>query len=528
MARAPNPKVQKKIAEAVDQARRHLRQREPRKALEVLKIAERNHGRLPVILNFRAQAHAALGQRSDAIACLKSSLGLAPKQSAIEYNLGLMLFEDGQYREATERLEAAVAASDTPERFAATTAGIFFLVDETDKADYYSSLALESNPNNAKALLIRGHVANARSDADEARKAYQASLSIQPVEPDGHFGLSELNDYTPDHPHIRQMQDVLRTNKLPPKAESKLRFGLGNALEKAGQIHEACDMFLEANRLRREGSGFDIEAERARFAAIAKDLPDAGDPGLNVTPLTERRPLFVVGLPRSGTTLTEQILGSHSRVEPLGELAAMVVTVNRVNHEPGRPLLERLADIRKEYLSRARPSEGDVDWFTDKRPLNFRNVGYILSALPEAKVVHLQRHPFHTCWSIFKRPFEGEGSEYTFDLDELVAYYKLYADLMDVWAARFPDRFLNVVYEELVAQPQEQVARILDFAGLDWEDGCLEFHRNDRITGTASRYQVRQPIFRNSSDKAERFRPYVPEFASALDALALDANRPKG
>lgn len=139
--------------------------------------------------------------------------------------------------------------------------------------------------------------------------------------------------------------------------------------------------------------------------------------------------------------------------------------------------------------------------------------------MPEAKVIHVRRHPFHTCWSIFKRPFAGDGAEFTNNLDDLVAYYALYDTLMEDWSRQFPDRFLTVVYEDLVQDPQKQTDRMLAFLDLAPEDGLLDYHEREQFSGTASRYQVQEGIVTNSADKAERFRPFVPEFAAALDAL---------
>ncbi len=521
MARPPKADVDN----AIRKARQHMQRREFSKAITVLQTLQNRFGPAPIVYNLQAQSYAGMGQLDTAISCFRKSLGLMPKQPDALNNMGLMLFDTGQYDEALSTMESAVASTDKPGRYAASAARLFFLVERFDKAEHYTEIALREDPQNVHALTVRGHLSDWNADADTARAAYQAVLLQQPTNADVHFALSSLIDYTPDHPHIEQMRTILRSTRFPPNDEGQLRFGLGNALEKAGLYREACEEFLHANRLRRSTMQFDIETERARFKRIAADLPGPGDtvPG-SIPPLTSARPLFIVGLPRSGTTLTEQILGGHSRVDPRGELGAMLRAVNETPRPRERPLTDWLAEIRQYYLSQARPNI-DVDWFTDKRPINFRNVGYILSAMPEAKVIHMRRHPFHTCWSIFKRPFNGDGSEFTADLDELVAYYEIYDQLMEVWAQRFPDRFMTVVYESLVSDPETQIARMLEFAGLEHEDGLLDFHKSGRLAGSASRYQVQQPIFKNSADKSENFRPYVSDFASAMDAMALDSNQ---
>lgn len=520
---APPPKNQ--IAKAINEARAQLQRRDFSRAHLQLQTLEKRFGPAPIVYNLQAQAHLGMGQRDAAMACLRKSLELMPKQADVLNNLGLMLFEAKQYGEAMDMLEKAVTSSGTPGRFAANAANLFFLMQRFDKAEHYVAIALKEDPTNVKALAVRGFVSDWRADGDAARRDYEAVLKVQPTNADVHFALSSLIDYTQDHPHIRQMRTVLNRTRFKPGDESQIRFGLGNALERSGQYEEAYGEFVRANDLRRSEIEFDIDAERRHFQKIARDLPDRDNALSDLAPLRNRRPLFIVGLPRSGTTLTEQILGGHSQVSPQGELGAMLKAVNKFPPQTERPSTEWLMTIRNYYLSQTRPSEDeDVQWYSDKRPINYRNVGYILSAFPEGKVIHIRRHPFHTCWSIFKRPFAGDGLEFTSNLDDLLGYYSLYSELMDAWEAQFPDRFMTVVYEELVAQPDAQINRMLDFLGLDHEDGLLSFHKAGRMADSASRYQVQQPIFTNSADKAERFRPFVPEFASALDAMAIDAN----
>ena len=345
------------IMKAIQTARGQLQKKQFSKAVVTLVTLQKKYGPSPFVYNLQAQARSGQGKQDEAIACLRKSLDMMPKQPDVLNNLALMLFEAKEYAEGLEKIEAAVEATDKPARFAANAARLFYLTEHLDKAEYYAELTLSEDPNNPTALAVRGFVADLNTDADTAREAFEAVLKQQPANADVHFSLSGLLTYTLDHPHIAQMRAALSGGQLSPTDEGQIRFGLGNALESAGQYKEACDEFIEANRLRRSTIPFDIDAERARIQHIAKDLPEPGEGLENQDPLTDRRPLFILGLPRSGTTLIEQILGGHSEVAAKGELAAMLKAVNEIPRLPGHPMAEWLFQVRL-ILSVPHPATG--------------------------------------------------------------------------------------------------------------------------------------------------------------------------
>lgn len=232
-----------------------------------------------------------------------------------------------------------------------------------------------------------------------------------------------------------------------------------------------------------------------------------------------RSPIFIVGMPRSGTSLAEQILASHSQVfgggelEDLGRILGPVVqqeppgTKEQIN-------TQMLVSLRNTYLNELASRPGDTPFITDKMPTNFKWIGFLLSVMPGVKIINMQRDPVATCWSIFKLQFRGSG--YTNDLVDIAEYYKLYLDLMEFWRKEFPDQIYDLDYEALTKNQEQETLRLLEYCGLEWEQQCLEFYNTERAVRTLSDKQVRQKMYTGSS---EVWRKYEAQLSPLLEAL---------
>jgi hypothetical protein len=230
------------------------------------------------------------------------------------------------------------------------------------------------------------------------------------------------------------------------------------------------------------------------------------------------RPIFIVGMPRSGTTLVEQILASHSQVHGGGELRLLFDAIEAAGWQSGPPEPDRLRSVRESYLSGLAGLDSAGPYVTDKMPGNFWWVGFILSALPEARVINVRRDARATCWSIFKSFFPGEV-RYAYDLRETAAHYRIYADLMKFWHERFPGKIHDIVYEDLIDNQEAETRRLLDYAGLGWEKDCLDFHRTQRAVLTASAAQVRRRLYRGTSQEWRRYEQQLQPLIELLDGL---------
>jgi len=245
-------------------------------------------------------------------------------------------------------------------------------------------------------------------------------------------------------------------------------------------------------------------------------------------------PIFIVGLPRAGSTLVEQILASHSQIDGTLELPNILAMAHRLNgrlqrgQEPRYPGVladlapEKFAEMGQQYIDETRIHRQDAPYFTDKMPNNFRHIGLILSIMPNARIIDARRAPMSCCFSGYKQLF-AEGQEFTYSLEDIGRYYAGYVDLMAHWKRLYPDSILQVDYEDVVDELEPQVRRMLDFLGLDFEPGCVEFHRTQRSVRTASSEQVRKPIYRTGVEQWRHFEPWLGDLERAL--AGMDSNK---
>jgi tetratricopeptide (TPR) repeat protein len=328
----------------------------------------------------------------------------------------------------------------------------------------------------------------------------------------------------------QSMKELLETyeriDDLAPSQIEYLHFALGKCYDDTNQHEKAFKHYQSGCELKRKRINYDPKQQSLFFDNLITIFDKAKIKSLRQFSNPSDLPIFVLGMPRSGTTLTEQIIASHPKVFGAGELRHFVDLVNKsVNTSNGQlfyPLNinllsnEQIADIGTEYITRLRAYSPDAPHITDKMPGNFTNVGMIHALLPNAKIIHVVRNPFDNCLSCYTRLFQ-HGQSFTYDIAELGRYYADYRRLMQHWRKVLPkEAFLDVVYEDLVTDTEAQAKRIIDFCGLEWDANCLEFHKMERQVRTASVTQVRQPIYTTSVDRWKRFEKELQPLAIAL------------
>jgi len=305
-------------------------------------------------------------------------------------------------------------------------------------------------------------------------------------------------------------------------------YALGRLYANQGNAGKAFRTYKTAGALQKDLLDYSFDKSEQQFQEIRDEFrhitpehyaanAESGDKDI----------VFIIGMPRSGTSLTEQILSSHSQIHGAGELNFMNEETGELMHLlPKHPdvHLERkvFESIRKAYLGHLESINTEKPIITDKMPHNFLRLGFILCAFPEAKIIHLNRDPAAVCWSCFMRFFPARGMAFTYDLEDLGRYYRLYLDLMDYWREKFPGRIYELDYVTLTEAQEEESRRMLDYCGLEWEDACLEFWRNDRGVMTASQEQVRQKIYQGSSEAWKEYAPHLKPLLKALKASGVD------
>ncbi len=271
--------------------------------------------------------------------------------------------------------------------------------------------------------------------------------------------------------------------------------------------------------MRKEKLQYDISSARAQFAKLKSTFSE-DVPALNVLKESEgakgQQPIFILGMPRSGTTLVEQILASHSQVYGAGELVLLDQSVNTIEWNSTRLSSDQLQSIRKSYLTGLSKIGASERYITDKMPLNFWWIGFIFAATPEAKIIHVKRDARATCWSNFKHYFSRDGTGFAYDLQDVTEYYKIYIDLMVFWHEMFPGRIYDLNYEALTVHQEDEIRNLLDYLGLSWEDQCLGFHKTERVVRTASAAQVRQKMYQGSSEEWRKYEKHLEPMVELL------------
>lgn len=466
------------------------------------------------------------GQRESALALAEEWLRNRPTDSQCLLQKAECLLALGQREQALEAAEAA--ARVTGEVPAALDAIGMFLVQA---AEYSAALAvydraIAAAPADASLRDKRAVIYRYLGHFDLAAADFQAALAVSPADPEALKGLAELRRQTSACNHIAAMEAAL--SAAPPQSQqaTTLHFALAKSYEDLAEYSASWRHLSEGNRLERARFHYDPALDRTIIERIVAGFPQVEPPAIDIT---GESPIFIVGLPRSGTTLAERIIGRHSQVHAAGELPALSEAVFAAAQQgassgPGSWLelasaLPRLDGeiIAREYLARARTRRGDRPRFIDKQLPNFFYCPLILRAFPRARIVHLTRHPLATCYAIYKARFQGTFP-FAYDLEELGEFYLGYRRLMAHWHQVLPGRILDVAYEDIVSALEPTTRRLLEYLGLPFEAPCLEFHRNPAPSTTASAVQVRQALYDSSLDQwrhyAEQLGPLAARLAS--------------
>ena len=472
----------------------------------------------------------------DAIRHFKQAIALRPDYPLAEFNLAGALAKQERHDKAIEHYRKAL--SGRPEWIAALCGLGFslFLNDQVEEGLASYERALSLDPASAEAHHGIGVTKQALGRLPESRRAFEKAVELAPTVPAYHRSLAETRRFRADDPQLAAMEAMAqRMETYGDEQQAALHFALGKAYADLGRDAISFEHFTQGNAIRHRLDEYDERAqldmmrhiEKVFTAEMLRRQPDAGDP----SPL----PILIVSMPRSGSTLIEQILASHPRIFGAGELRFLTRaakafrggTVQECFPEIANHLsAEQLRQFGARYLDHLRArAPATAERVTDKMPSNYLNIGLVHMALPKARIIHARRDPLDTCVSCFTHHF-GHKS-FTSDLGVLGRYYRSYDALMTHWRAALPPGvMLEVQYEELVADFENHARRIVEFCGMEWDERCLAFYQTDRPVRTASVTQVREPIFGTSIG---RWKPYEPWLGPLLNALASgDRNRAAG
>jgi tetratricopeptide (TPR) repeat protein len=475
-----------------------------------------------------AEVAGRLGRFLDAGTLLERCLELAPSFHAARHNYAIVLHRQNRPAAALEQIERLADVDARNPAYRNLRAMVLARIGEyRESIEIYADI-LRTHPLQAAIWMSYGHALSVAGREQDGIAAYRRCIALEPSCGEAYWSLANLKTFRFDAAELAAMAAALENADLGDEERFHFEFAIAKALEDVGRHAESFAHYAAGNRLRRAGISYSAEETSAhvrRSKALLTAEFFAARRGWGVAAAD---PVFIVGLPRAGSTLIEQILASHSQVEGTMELPNIMAMAKRLGREgrdagtPGYPeALAALsaADCRllgEEYLDETRiQRKTGKPFFIDKMPNNFLHIGLIALILPNARIIDARRHPMACCFSGFKQHF-ARGQNYTYDLRDIGRFYVDYVDLMRHFDAVLPGRIHRVIYESMIEDTAAEVAGLLDHCGLPFEAGCLRFYENDRAVRTASSQQVRKPIFKDGVDQWRHFEAHLGPLREAL------------
>ncbi|HNP34270.1 MAG TPA: sulfotransferase [Woeseiaceae bacterium] len=467
-----------------------------------------------------------LGRLDDAESLLDHCLRLAPDFQLARHSYANLLFKRLRFREALAVIDSVLAVEPDRPHHQLLKATILAQYGQLDEAIEIYERVLKRFPNDSQTQLCRAHALKTAGRNTEAIAAYRRLIELPANCSEAYWSLSNLKTFRFDDAEISRMRVQLDKPRLPTADFVHLSFALGKALEDKGEFDESFRHYANGNAARQTTARWDADAHHAdttRIMAFFQPNLFASNAGSgNPSPA----PIFIVGLPRAGSTLLEQILASHSQVEGTMELPDIMSMVRRLsgNTPPGEtpyPVFIAglsavdLEALGAEYLAHTEAHRSGAPFFIDKMPNNFIHIGLIHLILPNAIILDARRHPMACGFSLFKQLF-ANGQHFSYDLTDIGRYYRDYIALMSHWDVVLPGRVHLVDYESIVANTEHEIRRVLACCKLEFEPACLEFYRTRRAVRTASSEQVRQPIYPGALEQWHNYEAHLAPLSAAL------------
>jgi len=460
-----------------------------------------------ILYNIAGASNAGLMQFDAAINIYKQALKIKPDYAEVYYNMAIALKSKGESEAAIDSYKQALKIKpDYAEAYNNMGNALKSKGESEAAIDSYKQ-ALKIKPDYAEAYNNMGDTLRDKGESEAAIDSYKQALKIKPDYAEVYRNISHLIHYKKNDEHCIKMQSLYLDLRSSDEQRCHLNFALSKASEDLNEIEQSFNYLKMGNELRTKIVSYDIKQDIEMFSQLKKAYPSLALQSTVET--SELKPIFILGMPRSGTTLVEQVVSSHSKVTGAGELNYVSRFGRSIAKGMIKPSDEIILGFRQRYIEALKIRSDNKSIVTDKMPHNFLYVGLIFSAFPDAKVIHVNRDPAATCWSNYKHYFTAKGLGYCYDLDDTVAYFGLYKDLMQFWLGHYGDRIYNLNYENLTINQDAETRKLIHYLGLEWEDGCLSPQQNKRSVQTASQQQVRQKVYQGSSQQWRKFEPYL-------------------
>ena len=453
---------------------------------------------------------AVCGKFDESEASYRQAISLRPNFASAHNNLGNALKDLGRLAEAEKSYRRAIGIEPNYANAHSNLAITLKKIGRFEEAIKTCRMALALEPERPEAHFNLAITLQDVGRFDEARASCSQAISLRPDFAEAHRHWATMKTFTSCDTQFKQLQRLVEDHDLSDEQRCHIYFALAKAYEDLADFGAAFQCYSKGNALRRTQLSYDKEREIDLFARLRNKYFSFASTVLSKRSSNDYpTPIFIIGMPRSGTSLIEQIVSSHSQVTGAGELPYAFRFGSEIASGKSNTSEEALLNFREQYLSSLKIISKGKGFVTDKMPLNYQLLGLICVAIPEAKVIHVRRDPAAVCWANYKQYFANDLLKYCYDLEDIVHYYALYEDLMDHWAARFSNKIYELDYELLTTNQKDETKRLCTYLNLGWENHLLYPERNLRGVTTASSVQVRQPIYQGSSEQWKRYQPFI-------------------
>ena len=458
-----------------------------------------------------------MGKLSESEESFRQVIALKSDDVETYNNLGNTLQEMGKFEEAIVSYEKAISL-DTRYFDAYNNLGVVLhQLGKLEEAQKSFRQAILIKPDFAKAYNNLGRLFQDFGRFEEAKAIYNKVINIKPKEASAYRHITLISKINVQDQLYYKMKNIYNDKSVSENELCHINFGLGKIYADADKYEHSFKHYKEGNLLRKKLLNYDLQKDVRLFSQIKSSYSRIEQNSLNIHSKTNKIiPIFILGMPRSGTTLVEQIISSHSNVMGAGEIRLVTMFGFNLINNLCNNNKNLLVEFRNKYLNYLQNVSNGEMFVTDKMPHNFLYIGLISKIFPEAKIIHVQRNPAATCWGNYKQFFDSKNIGYCYDIDDLVNYYKLYKNLMDFWTMSLDKRIYNINYDHLTIKQEDETKKLLDYIGLNWEDSCMSPEKNTKSTATASNFQIRKKIYKSSSQKWMSYKPFLN---GALDYL---------
>jgi len=521
-------------------------------AIAKIQTLNQQYPNVPVLFNILGACYKSLGQLENASKMFKNAFTLQPNYAEAYFNHGVVLRGMGDLVLASESYKNAILLLPNYPDAHNNLGNIFRDLGRLEESIECYEWAIAYKPEFSEAYNNLGIVQSDMGQLNLSLKSYEKAISINsgyvdalfnlaitnkqlgnkslsikilekvivlsPYNASAYRNLSEVKHYRKNDLQIVKMEHLVSNENLSQSDSISLNLALSKVYEDLGDYDKQFRFLKKGNDQRKKELNYSIDQSLKLFLSIKELFKSPLTPVKKSSYSSSKfRPVFIVGMPRSGTSLVEQIISSHQEVHGAGELEYFSPILSPILTKEVAAVTEKdILSIRDHYLSKVSSLKFTQGIVTDKMPANFRYIGFILEAFPEAKVIHLKRDARATCWSIYKYYFDSKGNGFSFDQEDLAKYYGLYSEMMAFWHDLYPNKIYDISYEDLTTNQEDETRKLLEYCDLDWDENCLNFHENKRAVKTASALQVREKMYQGSSEAWKKYEAYLHPLIKGL------------